>query len=380
MAIENSMTEQGFEAMPCDDRASRLPPWLESAAAQLLETIAPQAEVLDRDPAALAGAIDWLGAQGWLALKVSPDWGGRGLSEVEYGQFREAAARCSGALAFLQAQHQSAAGLIAQGDNEALKQQYLPAIAQGTRRLGIAFSHLRRVDDPPIEGRAVSGGWEICGTAPWVTGLGHFSEAVLAVPTASGVLFCLVPLVATEQRGAVQPGQAMALGAMSSTQTAAVTFDRWFVPSDLVVGLKPIDWVQQFSRRGVLQGGYFVLGCTQAALDRLTAAFAEKRLLAIAATHDTLRQELERLRRAIYGISPTAPYHQKLQLRGQAIALMGRAVQAALITQGGRAIVMPHPAVRLQGEANIFATSGQTLDIVAATLGAIVGAPLSQGD
>ncbi|HEY9689149.1 MAG TPA: acyl-CoA dehydrogenase family protein [Coleofasciculaceae cyanobacterium] len=374
------MTEQGFEAVPCGDRASGFPAWLDRAAAQLLETIAPQADLLDRDPAALAAAIDWLGAQGWLALKVPPDWGGRGISEAEYGRFREVVARCSGALAFLQAQHQSAAGLIANGDNEALKQRYLPAIAQGTSRLGIAFSHLRRVDDLPIEGRAVPGGWEICGTAPWVTGLGYFPEAVLAVPTEAGVLFCLVPLVATEQRGCVQPGPLMSLGAMGSTQTAAVVFDRWFVPTELVVGLEPIDWVQQFTRRGVLQGVYFVLGCTQAALDRLAESFTEKRLLAIAATHDTLRQDLDRLRQAIYGISPTAPYHHKLQLRGQAIALMGRAVQAVLMTQGGRAMVTTHPASRLQGEANIFATSGQTLDILAAALGAIVGAPLSQVD
>lgn len=374
------MTEQGFDAMPCGNQAGALPVWLAQAAAQLLETIAPQADAINQDPMALAEAMDWLDAQGWLALKVDPEWGGRGISEAEYGRFREAVARCSGALAFLQAQHQSAAGLIAKGDNGALKQTYLPAIAQGKTRLGIAFSHLRRVDDPPIEGRAVPGGWEICGTAPWVTGLGYFPEAVLAVPTESGVLFCLVPIAATEERGRVQPGPPMALGAMGSTQTAAVMFDRWFVPTDLVVGLEPIDWVQQLARRSVLQGVYFVLGCTQAALDRLTTSFAEKRLLAIAATHDTLLQDLDRLRQAIYGISPTAPYHYQLQLRGQAIALMGRAVQAVLITQGGRASLTANPAYRLQGEASIFATSGQTLDILAAALGAIVGAPLSQVD
>ena len=351
-----------------------LPPWLEQAAAQLLTTLGPQADSLDHQPEALTAALQWLGQQGWLALKVPVEWGGKALNEEEYGWFREQLARCSGALAFLQAQHQTAAALIASGDNDDLKTQYLPAIARGDRQLGIAFSHLRRADDPPIEGRAVAGGWEVTGTAPWVTGVGHFPEAVLAVPTAAGVLFGIVPLTAVQSGDRnIQPEPPMVLGAMNATQTAAVTFDRWLIPEAAVIGLKPIDWIQQLDRRNALQGVYFALGCTQAALDRLTVLFQEKRLLTIAVAHDTLRREFDQLRQQVYGRPIDKPYAQKLQLRAQAIALMGRATQAALVAQGGRGILATNPAYRLQGEASIFATSGQTPDILVATLGAIVG-------
>jgi hypothetical protein len=171
----------------------------------------------------------------------------------------------------------------------------------------------------------------------------------------------------------IQPEPPMVLGAMNATQTAAVTFDRWLIPEAAVIGLKPIDWIQQLDRRNALQGVYFALGCTQAALDRLTVLFQEKRLLTIAVAHDTLRREFDQLRQQVYGRPIDKPYARKLQLRAQAIALMGRATQAALVAQGGRGILATNPAYRLQGEASIFATSGQTPDILVATLGAIVG-------
>lgn len=343
-------------------------------AAQLLDTIAPQAHQLDCDPVALAAAMDWLGDRGWLAMKVPPVWGGRGASELEYGQLREALARCSGALAFLQAQHQSAAALIAKGDNEDLKQTYLPAIVQGKTRLGIAFSHLRR-PQPPIAARAVAGGWEITGTAPWVTGLGHFAEAVLAVPIAGAdrVVFCIVPIAPTEQhQGRIQPGPFMTLGAMNSTQTAMVEFDRWFVPMDYTLGTKPGNWIQQLDRQNVLQGAFFPLGCTQAVLDRLVSLFREKRSIAIAAAHDQFSHRLQQLRHNIeQAMNPTESqdsYEQKLQLRGQAIGLMSRAVQVGLIAEGGSANLIGSVAQRLQREATVFATSGQRPDILAASL------------
>jgi alkylation response protein AidB-like acyl-CoA dehydrogenase len=355
---------------------------IDQIASQLLDTIAPQANQLDGDPALLAAAMDWLGDRGWLAMKVPPVWGGRGASELEYGQFREALARCSGALAFLQAQHQSAAALIAKGENEDLKQTYLPAIVQGKTRLGIAFSHLRR-PQPPIAARAVAGGWELTGTAPWVTGLGHFTEAVLAAPIvgADRVVFCLVPIAPTEHpTGRIQPGPLMGLGAMNSTQTAAVTFDRWFVPTDYTVGTKPGDWIQQLSRQNVLQGSYFALGCTQAVLDRLVTLFQDKRSIAIAAVHDHFSHRLQQLRHAIYQpIDPDTTqesYEQKLRLRSQAIGLMSRAVQVGLIAEGGSANLLGNVSQRLQRESTVFATSGQTPEILAATLSDISDLPL----
>jgi len=57
-----------------------LPPWLEQAASQLLTTLGPQADLLDRQPETLTAALQWLGQQGWLALKVPIEWGGKGLN------------------------------------------------------------------------------------------------------------------------------------------------------------------------------------------------------------------------------------------------------------------------------------------------------------
>jgi alkylation response protein AidB-like acyl-CoA dehydrogenase len=92
----------------------------------LREAIAPQAANLDRDPQALCTALQSLGQRSLLALRVTvgQEQNGtvkQGVDEETYRSFQELVARYSGALAFLQTQHQSAATMIASSQNEDLK-------------------------------------------------------------------------------------------------------------------------------------------------------------------------------------------------------------------------------------------------------------------
>ncbi|PLZ82331.1 hypothetical protein CBP16_07405, partial [Fischerella thermalis WC217] len=98
-----------------------------------------------------------------LALRVPQNWGGKEISEETFSDFQELVARYSGALAFLQTQHQSAAAMLVASSNSVLKQEYLPRIGKGELLIGVGFSQLRRGGEPLTIAKLVPGGYQLDG-------------------------------------------------------------------------------------------------------------------------------------------------------------------------------------------------------------------------
>lgn len=112
----------------------------------LNDEVAPHAQRIDQDPEALRDALNGLGKLDFLALKRPMDLGGPGVNEATFRDFQEEVARTSGALAFLQTQHQSAGSMLRGSENRELVEEYLPKMGSGERLVGIGFSQLRRGD------------------------------------------------------------------------------------------------------------------------------------------------------------------------------------------------------------------------------------------
>ena len=204
--------------------------------AYLKAVVQPIAHQIDTDSDALFESFRGLGRQGWLAPKNPTDFGGLDLTGTEYQLFQSIVARYSGALAFLQTQHQSAASLLLSSENEALKQKYLPGMAVGDICLGVGFSQLRRrpaplsaMAEPPQKGIAVEGRYSLTGVFPWVTGAGLFTDFVGAAVLPDGTaVFGIVPLV-SEQTGQLTVGLPMALAGMAATSTVEVRLEDWIL-------------------------------------------------------------------------------------------------------------------------------------------------------
>src|SRR5579862_8516228 len=114
-------------------------------AVEFLQTVVkPRAQEIDQDSGALSEVLTEMGARNLMALKRPVAYGGPELDESTFRRFQEEMARTSGALAFCQTQHQSAVAMLARSDNADLKDAYLPFMADGTKRVGIGFSQLRR--------------------------------------------------------------------------------------------------------------------------------------------------------------------------------------------------------------------------------------------
>ncbi|MBE9060754.1 acyl-CoA dehydrogenase family protein [cf. Phormidesmis sp. LEGE 11477] len=373
---------------------------LEVLEQHLANRVVPVAQQLDRQPDRLFSAFLELGAKGWLAPKLPKeqlkklsetqaqsseaeasgseasrsnseklDSGGLGLDGQEYQQFQSAIARCSGALAFLQTQHQSAASLILSGENEALKQRYLPQMATGDRCVGVGFSQLRR-QPAPLRADPIADGYRLSGQVPWVTGAGLFSEFVGAAVLADGsAVFGLIPLVTqTVSDQKITVGDPMRLAAMSSMNTVAVEMEHWLLPAAQVVAHRPKGWIEERDRANPLSPLGLILGCAGAGIDVLGQSLNRRNI-----DHDIasqLKLKLTCLQSNLPEIAalPISNYAQKLALRGQAIALMNTCTQAAVIASSGAANTLDHPAQRVYGESMVFSVSGQTTDGAIATL------------
>ena len=247
---------------------------LAALASNFREHLAPLANAIDGDPVAMRQGLDFLAQRQLLALRRPTAYGGPEVDEAIFRQFQIEVARASGALAFLQTQHQSAVGMLARSPNETLKQQWLPRMAGGERMLGIGFSQLRRPGPPMMTATPEGDGYRLDGHVPWVTGHGFFSHFIIAAERPDGrAVFAVVPFTNSDGITFSEP---MKLAAMEAAQTVTANVQGLVVNPDDIVFLQPKGWIQRSDLINVTLQGFFALGCARAGLDIL-ALNAERR-------------------------------------------------------------------------------------------------------
>jgi alkylation response protein AidB-like acyl-CoA dehydrogenase len=326
---------------------------LDAALQFLSDRVRPTADELDQNLDALRDALGDMGRHGLLGLRVPRDHGGLGFGSIEFRRFQEASARASGALAFLESQHQSACSLVARSSNEPLRARLLPKLARGEETSAIAFSHLRRAGPPLVQATAVPGGYQLRGRLPWVTGWGIFTLCVTAAPLTDGrILFAVHPLATSATMTASPP---LALAAMGVTQTVTVDVQDHFVPESDVVDLHPPTWIQENDRIAVVLQSPLALGCAQAGIDVLRDEAAKRKNGGMAEAAERLDRELEICRTEAYrAMEENGDLDRGLRARAAAIELAGRTTHAAVVAAAGAGNLLSHPAQRVYREALAF--------------------------
>lgn len=338
----------------------------------LQEFVAPKAVLIDREAAALYEALQGLAERGLLALRVPPEnLGGMEVRQNSFPCFQEMTARYSGALAFLQTQHQGATGMLANSENESLKQEYLPYLASGSRLIGVGFSQLRRVGEALVKAVPVSGGYQLNGFIPWITGFGFFQEFIVAANLEDGSsVFGMIPFENSclERGGSICFSEPMQLAAMASTNTVSAELKDWFLPTEKVLFIKPPNWIHEVDKKNVLSHSFFALGCARAGLDIIEKVGEVKQIPFIFEAFNSLDKELIQCRSEIF----QNPSENPLQLRAWAIELASRCALAAVTVSSGAANWQNHPAQMVYREVLVFTVSGQTKAVMEATLSRLV--------
>lgn len=337
------------------------------AFAYLQREVAPRAGEIDESPEALREAIEGLASAGLLGLRVAPEYGGKGFSQAEFRRFQEECARCSGTLAFLQTQHQSACAMVGKSPNEDLKRRVLPEMASGRLRSGIAFSQLRRKGaEPMLRADRTDTGVVFDGKAPWLTGVGFFSHCVTAGTQPNGK-----PIFAMHRLDV--PGlslsEPMRLASMEPAQTVSAVFESVAIPNEDILYEQPENWIDDNDMLNIALQSPFALGCAGAALDIVAVNAERKAIPAIANAHRELSEKLELCREEAYGAMDNPEDRRRsLAARAWAIEMALRCAAAAVVSSSGAGNSMRHPAQRVYREALVFSVSAQTGAIMEATL------------
>ncbi|KJH72497.1 acyl-CoA dehydrogenase family protein [Aliterella atlantica] len=346
---------------------------LNIATSYLKSAVFPESAEIDRSPQALQNALNGLGELGLLALQVPSVWGGLAASAETYYNFQQLVARYSGALAFLQTQHQSAAGMLVRSQNQSLQQEYLPHLSNGNILLGVGFSHLRRRGEAIVKATPVDDGYRLNGTVPWITGFGIFQEFIAAATLSDDrAVFGLVPFVNSDRdAGKITFSEVLPLAAMTSTNTVTARLDNWLLKCDRLVSIKPPSWIHDNDKQNVLKATALALGCALASLDVIQATYSNKQLAFIHLALEKLHLELSQCRAAI-DKAANESYQTKLKLRAWAIDLAVRCAHCAIAVSSGAANHNHHPAQRIYREALVYTVSGQSTDLMAATLNRLI--------
>ena len=337
----------------------------------LQQIVAPQAAQIDRQPETLKQALKGMGERHLLALKVPQNLGGAGFQERDYCQFQILVARYSGALAFLQNQHQSAASMLAASNNQELKQKYLPYMSQGEILVGVGFSQLRRRGNPVMKAQTVEKGYLLEGEVPWITGWGFFDSFIIGATLPNGrEVYGILSLKNQKQPtgGIINLTPPMELIGMTSTNTVAANIQGWLLEDNQVVAIKPAGSIDKKSQKNVLHHGFYALGCAQAGLDILKTNYEKKQLPFLYQSWQALQEELNNCYQAMLEAISDGNYPEKLKLRVWAINLAGRCSHAAVIASSGAANNQDHPAGRVYREALLFSVSGQTTAVMEESL------------
>lgn len=335
--------------------------------------VEPVAQVIDQDAIALGQVLDAMGGADLLALRRPHEFGGPQISEAAFRKFQEMSARFSGSLSFLMTQHQSAVSMLAKSENQALKEHFLPHMGDGSKRMGIGFSQLRRPGPPVTQAITVKGGFRVSGLVPWVTGYSFFGWFLLGATLESGEnMFAVVPLPPIGQTiDGITVSAPMRLAAMEAPQTVSLTLDSFFLPESDVAFVKPAAWAKTNDMINIVLQGHFALGCAQAGVDQIRAAMARRPNPATERAAELLDGAVAICRADAEGIVSgfdTPLTNEKLQIRARAIELATRCAHAAVVAHGGAANAIDHPAQRIYREALVFSVSAQTTEILEATL------------
>jgi len=342
---------------------------LAATEAYLKHEVAPAANLIDHDTSALVKALKGLAERDLLALKRPKAYGGPELSDAGVRTFQETLARYSGALAFLQTQHQGVVGMIASSGNQLLKDEYLKGMGNGDKMVGVGFSQLRRPGPPVMTATPSNGGYILTGNVPWVTGWDIYPEFMIGASLPDGrALFAPVPLVSQEGITVSPP---MSLAAMTSANTVSVDLAGFFIPEERVALIRDRGWIQNNDQINIAQQGSFAIGCAQAGLDVLLLNAQRRKLTFAQEAYERLDAELVQVREATEAARANTgeeTTEERLNLRAWQIELAVRCAHAAIASSSGGANSMNHPAQRIYREALVYTVSAQTGPIMEATL------------
>jgi alkylation response protein AidB-like acyl-CoA dehydrogenase len=247
--------------------------------------------------------------------------------------------------AFVYAQHLGACSSANMSEGP-VKDELGDALAAGEKRGGVAFAHILRPGTPMTTASPVEGGWQITGTAPWVTGWGHIDVVHAAARHGDDIVWSLIDAVDS----ATLTSQPVAFAVVDATQTRELTYHQHFVPDSRVTKVENYDEWRARYQLGLRGNGSLALGVASRCC----------RLL----EDPGMTAQLDALRNKLDSIAPSE-HEQMSRARAEASLFAVHVATALVAKTGGNAVMLTNHAQRLMREAMFTLVQGQNPDIKA---------------
>ena len=338
-------------------------------------TIRPRAALADQgEPdGAVKQNIDLIAERGFLGLGVPRDCGGLGADETTQHEYTEILASVCGVTAFTQQQFRVAIKQVAEGDNDPLRRNLLPALATGRLYSGVALSQLRRSGAPLLTAEPVTGGFCLNGTIPWITGWQLLDGFVVGAALDGGKQHLFAYIEIERHRESLTPSALLPLVVMRASGTVAIEVRDLHVRYAEVLAVRPQEDLRLADEREITLHTALPLGCARASERYLRdlAQQQDREDLDTAAT--ALMFEINHCRREALTWNCECVSHPEyrvnaLRARGNAIVLAVRAAHAAVTAGGGGAQLVTATPQRLLREAQFYTTAVQTPEVQTSVL------------
>lgn len=300
----------------------------------LLEQFRTAATETDRSGRLPLEHLRKLGEAGVYRLAVPVERGGLAATPELVWEVNESLAAACGSTHFVQAQHQGGLGFLLRGNPGLLGGAYL----KGQRLCGVAFAHLRRPQSP-VSVETTRDGWIFRGEAPWFSGWGLMDDVVLAGRDEQGRdIYALVPLA----QDSIEMRESPPLSAIQASATVSLRLHDLVVPRASLVLTQTLEEMARRDFRSQLGYTGLPLG-----LVREAATFLQDERM-----RGQLQGRAAELRRRALAWSEDPA--QALEIRASANLLALQAAQAAVVSCGGQANQLQHPANRLLRESSFY--------------------------
>jgi alkylation response protein AidB-like acyl-CoA dehydrogenase len=304
-----------------------------------------QADELDKNPQALAKAFQRLAELGGLRLQLAKGFGGYEVTPQAYDEYRMLLARYSGALAFLQGQHQEAVWLLSLAAEQANANKALVGIGQGQ---GYAVALRQQSARQYLKVEQIKNGWQLNGTLPWVTGWGIYPKILCNFFTEDQAVYVRLPFVDTifagGQLGCSTP---LTTAGLSAVNTVRIELTNWLVAEQDILIIRPKSQPWPRKKHNAV---YYMAGCMAALLA----------LIADGLTKAAINRPYQELYNAYQHYVKTAQdvSTDPLKVRAQGYQLAHQIAALALLAVGGRGMLANHPLQRLTRELWQYSLAG----------------------
>jgi alkylation response protein AidB-like acyl-CoA dehydrogenase len=347
---------------------------------ELCRELRARAEVLDASgdwPAEQLRLCCEYGVYQWFAGR---EWGGQAWNQEDILRGYLALSSACLTTTFILTQRDGACRRIESSDNASLKAQFLPELTRGELFATVGISHLttsrRHVARPVLEARRASGGFDLNGFSPWVTGGDHADVVIVGAtliderdqPTGEQLL-AAVP-TALPGVSAAPPAKLVGL---SASHTGPLRFDNAFIADDWVIA-GPVENVMSVGSgagTGGLGTSTLALGLTRSALNFIQDE--SQRRPDLEQPVDALLEEATQLEADLFAAVRGQPACSNDELRQRANSLVLRSTQAALATAKGAGYIAGHPAGRWCREALFFLVWSCPQPVLSANLCELAG-------